>query len=280
MSSDPNTSYNAIAVQPKPLPSNGLFDVSVNVTSTTFFSDSSNNTYSSYILTPAALVGTTSNPYLPVANGAYVATLYQNAFNINNNLQNNISAAALNNRQYPTSFAVQQYVQSQIAGTQILTNTSPNNWYIVNTTVNNTVIQSVSTNAYAYSYVPVGSVNPSTIAQYNMDISANSPRNGATKLVLYGDSVWANSGNGNNLIFLYAGLTSNFIVGGQLFKYYQYTYTGDSLSFVMLYNNSLGSWQWLVTNYNGLFSNNINVQGDLSLTNPSRQDPNTNYPQP
>lgn len=274
MSSDPTTSFNAIQAQPKPLPSNGLFDVSVNVTSSTFFTDSSNNTYSSYILTPAALVGTTSNPYLPVANGAYVATLYQNAFNINNNLQNDIAAAAVDNRQYPTSYAVQKYVQSQIAGTQILTNDSATG-YVVNTSVNNTVVSGVSNIAIAYTYIPVsGSTSTSFIAQYNMDGSANAPRNGASKIVLYGDSTWATTANGN-LVFLYAGLNSNFVVGGQPFKYYQYVYTGDSVSFVCLYNNTLGSWSWLVTNYTGLFSNDINVNGTPIPTS-SRPNPNVN----
>ena len=110
-----DASVDAMTSLPIPLPSNGIFDVTVNITDTEFSDPSNNNsTYSTYIIDPAKLIGTVDAPYQPVANGAYIATLYENCYNINNNLQNDISVAALDNRQYPTSYAVQKYVQSQL----------------------------------------------------------------------------------------------------------------------------------------------------------------------
>ena len=271
-----DASVDAMTSLPVPLPSNGIFDVTVNITDTEFSDPSSNNsTYSTYIIDPAKLIGTEQAPYQPVANGAYIATLYENCYNINNNLQNDISAAAIDNRQYPTSYAVQKYVQSQIAGTQIID--ANNQEVLVETTVNNTVVEKVNQNsiAYTYSYQPPAQdgVLPAQvsadIAVYTMNNAENDARNGASKIVVFADSTFggANALQTGDLVYLYAGDNGNFVYQGQELKYYQFTYQGDNVSFVMLYNSTTSTWQWLVTDCNSVFSSDINVSNKVPVIN-------------
>ena len=99
---------------------NGLFPINIVVPN----ADSSFNTpndmpksdsYSYPLMEPAKLFGTGSQPSMPVALPAYITTLYENVFKINTNLKDRISTGAVDDRSYPTSYAVQEYVQSQIA---------------------------------------------------------------------------------------------------------------------------------------------------------------------
>ena len=261
-----NSSEILVSSLPNPLPSNGLFTVASNIPAGSFSDPSANNsTYSNWILNPADLIGTPSAPYAPVALPAYVSTLYQNVFNINNSLQENINDAAVDDRHFPTSYAVQKYVQSQLSGVQILSaSDASNNGYVVTTSLTNTLIETVSANAtqYYYSYTPPGGSVPivANVALYEMDTGVNVTRNGATKIVVFGDSSFASTANGN-LMFLYAGDDSAFVVAGQRQKYYQFTFQGDFVQFVNVYDNMTSSWLWLVTNYQSVFSNNMNVPG-------------------
>lgn len=251
---------------------NGLFPVNIvvpnNVSSfTTDPSGNQSNSYSYPLIEPAKLIGTGSQPYMPVALPAYISTLYNNVYNINNYLENDISTPASDDRFYPTSYAVQQYVQSQIAGSQVITGigTGNTNTYIVTTTVNNTLIQ--NTNPASGYYYPGG-----TIALFWMDTSANLPRIGATKSVMFNDSLYLTDASGvptGSLAFLYAGDGSYFINMGQQYSYYQFVYTGDFLNFVQAYNPTSDSWDWLVTASMGVFSNIVQVTGNMSTQNAS-----------
>lgn len=261
-----NSSEILVSSLPNPLPSNGLFTVASNIPAGSFSDPSANNsTYSNWILNPADLIGTSSAPYAPVALPAYVSTLYQNVFNINNSLQESIADAAVDDRHFPTSYAVQKYVQSQLSGCQILSANDPdNNENIVSTTVTNTLIETVSSNAsqYSYSYVAPGASSAivAEVALYEMDTGVNATRNGASKIVVFGDSSYASAVNGN-LMFLYAGDNSSFVVAGHKQKYYQFTFQGDFVQFVNVYDSVTSSWLWLVTNYQSVFSNAMNVTG-------------------
>jgi len=259
-----NTSEILVSSLPNPLPSNGLFTVASNIPAGSFSDPSDNNsTYSNWVLSPADLIGTPSAPYAPVALPAYVSTLYQNVFNINNSLQSDIAAAAVDNRAFPTSYAVQKYVQSQLSGCQILSASDPsNNGNIVSTSLTNTLVETVSSNAtkYSYSYTAPGasSATVAQVAVYQMDTGLNATRNGASKIVVFGDSSFASTANGN-LMFLYSGANSAFIVAGQRQQYYQFTFQGDFVQFVNVYDNASSSWLWLVTGHQSVFSNAINV---------------------
>ena len=265
-----NTSEILVSSLPNPLPSNGLFTVASNIPAGSFSDPSDNNsTYSNWVLSPADLIGTPSAPYAPVALPAYVSTLYQNVFNINNSLQSDIAAAAIDNRAFPTSYAVQKYVQSQLSGCQILSASDPsNNGNIVSTSLTNTLVETVSSNAtkFSYSYTAPGSSTPTvaSVALYQMDTGLNATRNGASKIVVFGDSSYASTANGN-LMFLYSGANSAFVVAGQRQQYYQFTFQGDFVQFVTVYDNMTSSWLWLVTNYQSVFSNAMNVSGITSI---------------
>ena len=260
---DIDASFTTLSL-PTPIPSNGLFIPKTNIGATAFTGDTS-TTYSSYILDPAQIIGSVDAPYIPISQPAYTATLYQNIFNINNNLQNDISGASIDNRAYPTSFAVQAYVQSQISGCQILDGTLPNSSDIVNTTVVNTFVNTVNTNAYWGEYATEGGI--SFVAKYTIDGADNATRVGASKQVIFHCNAFLNEDTKTNLIFLDAGPTSSFIVGGVPLRYYQVTHVGDFITFIMTRNVNNDGWEFLVTGYQSVFSNTINING-LSEHNP------------
>jgi hypothetical protein len=262
-----------VSTLPTPLPSNGLFNVTQNITAGTFNDPSVNvtsSTYSNWLLNPADLIGTPSAPYAPVALPAYVSTLYQNVYNINNSLQDDISAPAQDDRDFPTSYAVQKYVQSQLSGCQVLNKNDPsNNGVVVSTSLTNTLIELVTGNSFRYTYIyqppsggPAGTAN---VSIFQMDISLNPTRNGASKIVIYGDSEFATTSNGN-VTFLYSGDESAFIVAGQRQLYYQFTFVGDFVQFVTVYDTTTASWLWLVTGYQSVFSNSINIPNITAIS--------------
>jgi hypothetical protein len=100
------------------------------------------------------------------------------------------------------------------------------------------------------------------------------PRNGATKTVMYTALHYlTDSEDGTpsgHLAFLYAGDNSNFVHLGQQYKYYQFVIRGDFLDFVQTLhydpdsntsNPNISSWDWVVKDSMGVFSNSINVTG-------------------
>jgi len=264
---------------PPVISGNGVFTVQHVVPTTTggLFApgegDISSNSYSYPLMNPAAVIGTETQPYMNIALPAYISTLYDNVHKINTNLKNSISTAAVNNRDYPTSYAVQQYVQGQIAGTQIINGQGANNTYIVNTTVTNTLITSANTAALGFSYSKNGDIK--NIAMYWMDTSVNEARNGATKTVMFSADNYLKDASGvtHNLAFLYAGNTSNFLNLGESYKYYQFVARGDFLDFIQNYNTSTNSWEWMVKDSLGNFSNTVNVGSSISDTNQNMPNP-------
>lgn len=237
-----------------PTASGGLFEPMANNDSTS---------YSYPLMDPAKLIGTAGQPYMNVALPAYITTLYANTYKINDNLKNSISTAAVDNREYPTSYAVQQYVQSQVSGTQIINGTGANNTYTVNTTTVNTIITTANSAAQGFTYTGPDS-SPANIALYWMDTSANAARNGASKTVMFSAPNYLKDVNGavtHDLAFLYAGDSGNFVHMGQNYKFYQFVIRGDFLDFIQSYTvtDGVGSWEWIVKDSLGVFSNTITV---------------------
>ena len=224
--------------------------------------------YSYPLMNPADLIGTAGRPYMNVALPAYITTLYENTYKINDNLKNSISTAAVDNREYPTSYAVQQYVQSQVSGTQIINGSGSNNTYTVNTTTVNTVITTANSAAQGFTYTY--GADPASIALYWMDTSANAARNGANKTVMFSATNYLRNSDGDvtgDLAFLYAGDNSNFVHLGVNYKYYQFVIRGDFLDFIQSYNSSTSSWEWIVKDSLGVFSNSVSVGSAISDTN-------------
>lgn len=225
------------------------------------------NSYSYPLMDPANLIGTGSQPYMPVALPAYISTLYENVYNINSNLTNDISTSANDDRAYPTAHAVQQYVQSQVSGSQIINGNS--DIYRVVTTLNNTLITVIPTSAKAYVYNnnDVSTPGVKSISLFWMDTSPDAPRIGANKTVMFAAEDYLIDASLNitgNLVFLYAGDNSYFINMGKQYSYYQFVYRGDFVQFIQAYNGL--QWNWLVTNSMGVFSNSIQVSGTGGIT--------------
>jgi hypothetical protein len=255
---------------PSPVSGDGLFTPIHSVPVGSFHTDplDSSTSYSNYVMNPASIIGSVDAPYMPVALPEYITTLYTNVFNINSNLQNDIeNAAAIDDRQYPTSYAVQKYVQQQVAGTEILglTSSGNDNGYFVHTLYTNTIVQEVSLNATQFQYQNNQTNTYHKIAIYCMDTAVNQPRNGASKTVMFAAKHYLIDSDGvptGNLAFLYSGDNSSFHNKGNHYKFYQFVNSGDFLDFVQLYNETdseTNGWDWLVKDFGGLFTNTILV---------------------
>ena len=246
----------------------GLFTVTNALDASGNFTEVTPSTSYSYpLMDPAKLIGTAGQPYMNVSLPAYITTLYNNTYKINENLKNSISTAAVDNREYPTSYAVQQYVQSQVSGTQIINGSGDGNTYTVNTTTVNTLIQAANTAAAGFSYSVGG--NLKSISLYWMDTSANAARNGASKTVMFSVPDYLKNSSDDitgNLAFLYAGNSSNFVHMGVNYKYYQFVIRGDFLDFVQSYNSSTSSWEWIVKDSLGVFSNTVSVSSPSTIS--------------
>lgn len=252
----------------------GLFTVTNALDASGHFTEVTPSTSYSYpLMDPAKLIGTAGQPYMNVSLPAYITTLYNNTYKINENLKNSISTAAVDNREYPTSYAVQQYVQSQVSGTQIINGSGDGNTYHVNTTTVNTLIQAANTAATGFSYAVGGNVK--SISLYWMDTSANAPRNGASKTVMFSVSEYLTDENDDitgNLAFLYAGNSSNFVHMGVNYKYYQFVIRGDFLDFIQSYNSGTSSWEWIVKDSLGVFSNTVSVSSPSTISDNAGSD--------
>lgn len=264
-------SNHVISTLPPTVTGNGLFTVSQVVPNASggLFSPmdgvSPSTSYSYPLMDPAKLIGTAGQPYMNVALPAYITTLYENTYKINENLKNEILTAAVDNREYPTSYAVQQYVQSQVLGTQLINGSGSNNTYTVNTTTSNTLIQTAIATAQGFSYVVDSAIK--SISLFWMDTGVNAARNGASKTVMFSIANYLTTEEGaisGNLAFLYAGNSSHFLHLGAQYKYYQFVCRGDFLDFIQSYNSTTSSWEWLIKDSLGVFSNAITIASGIS----------------
>jgi hypothetical protein len=228
-----------------PLVGNGLPPVDVVFSQTEFEPTSPPTSYTDIISDTSKLVGSDECPYQPVANPNYVKVLYSNVYNINNSLTNDISGIADDNRMYPTAFAVQKYVQSQLTGIQII-DASANNTNIVSTSFTNTIITELGSEANLYEY-SLDSISTSVYV-YTMNPLENAPRVGASKQILLGVQEIPDG----NLIYLYAGDGNAFVVAGKMYPWYQFTYIGAFVELTQIYKD--GKWTFFINNYSSVFS--------------------------
>ena len=266
------------------LPSGGIFTPTKNVADTgnDQYTSTASNAYSDYVLGSAKLIGTFDSPYMPLALPAYIATLYKNIYNLNTNLLNDISSAtAPDDRTYPTCHAVQMYVQSQLSGIQSIgndpnehpaqTSTAIVNTMQTNTVVYNQVIPSLYGNYLYTTPGPGGTTSEHPIYVFAMDESANVPRTGASKQLMFqcSDNFFSPTDNEYPLMYLYAGANSFFVVNGVNQKLYQVTHVGDYLSFILLRNTEDNGWNFMVTGFQSLFTNKIAASGRITPTTPT-----------
>ena len=262
-----NFSNDAILSLPA-ITGNGIFPVNVVVPNvppaTGLFEPTTDNPSTSYsypLMDPAKLIGSKSHPYMNIGLPAYISTLYNNVFNINTNLVNDISKTAADDRSYPTAHAVQHYVQSQVSGTQLIN--GDNNVNLVNTTTSTTLIQTAPTSAMNFEYIYDGlNVNPISIFYMDESGNADSARNGAAKTVMFSAVGYLRNADNSitgNLAFLYSGDKSNFHWLGQQYKFYQFVSNGDFLDFIQSYDTANAGWDWLVKDCLGVFSNTVTL---------------------
>jgi len=247
-------------VVPNAPPGTGLFEPTVEHPSTS---------YSYPLMDPAKLIGTASHPYMNIALPAYISTLYNNVFNINTNLTNDIMAEVDDNRSYPTAHAVQKFVEAQISGTQLINGN--NNVSLVNKTTTTTLIQTAVTSAVNFEYI-YNNGGAESILIFTMDDSGNatSTRNGAAKTVMFSAPGFLRNADltiTGKVAFLYSGDKSNFVWLGHQYKFYQFVAAGDFLEFIQSYDTANIGWDWLVKNCMGVFSNTVtlaNAQGGVA----------------
>lgn len=263
VSSTPVAVQNSLPVYGKtPYPSlsySGLFAPVQNIVgfNTPTNAPGSGSVFVNLIKDTAQIVGSTTAPYMPISLSSYIPTIYQNLQSINSNLVNSISSNDLS-RNYPTSVAVQEYVQSQLNGSEILTKacvvstanaTTSSDCVAISTSLTTSVIkldetvnsypQSSGTDIYSLFMIPVSSAQ-------------NNPRNGASKTVVCNSSFDIS----NTIIYIDLGPKDRFISEGKSYQYYQFTYKGDFISYIQAYNSSdTGHWEFFVTAHQSAFSN-------------------------
>lgn len=169
-------------------------------------------------------------------------------------------AEADDDRSYPTARAVQDFVVSQISGTQLINGN--NNVSLVNKTTTTTLIQTAVTSAANFEYVYDGTTQ--SISIFTMDDSGNATntRNGASKTVMFAAPGYLRNANNTitgSVVFLYSGDRSNFVWLGQQYKFYQFVASGDFLEFIQSYDTANVGWDWLVKNCLGVFSNTVTL---------------------
>jgi hypothetical protein len=236
--------------------------------------------YSSII---TKVVGTKENPFLPVNTPQYISALYNSLIQLKVNLPTiiktelnkqllceflGVSADATDQQPYPT-----------------------NGGFVVSTNYLNTYIIAVSNNAKeCVSYTPSGGAK-TAIALYIMDnkdykaadstaLAPDRYRNGAQKTVMFNVHGWLDkiadgitsvleNGLNNQLALVYAGDLNNFVVNGITWKYYQFLFPGDFVTFRMVLNSIGDGWDFFVTEYNSGFHLSMPTNAPVVVVNPA-----------
>jgi hypothetical protein len=250
--SNSNMTQNIYSTIPTPngIPATGYYAPPKNVGDLSFNINLSNNPYNYTIIGDASsnIVGSSTNPYLPAILPVYIPTLYSNVYQIQNNLVNTMLPSALDDRLYPTTYAVAQYVASQISGYEDI---SGNDW-IVSTNVTTSILGpnlggqqtmiSGSVSEYVYQLADIEKTRVGT----EKIVICNAPVDANTYMILQ-----ANEGS--------SSVNGYFIVLGQPYTTYTFSQRGDMIDMVQFFNGEYNVY--FVKTYGGLFSNNaiINI---------------------
>ena len=216
------------------------------------------------------LVGSVTTPYLPVALPAYIPTIYRNIYDIQNNLENVIPATDVsNNRVYPTTYAVKNYVQSQLFGSEVLDPSSSSTGILQPSTgLTNSLVLSAdaltNTNNFTTVAYDSGDYN---VTSYTIE-SVDQSRNGAQKNIICVSSLATENGNqvimqisaGVPLVTATPDSTSGnpcFVVSGNFYRYYQFVGAADSLTLIQYNDGTDPSRFFVIGQYGGNFSNTL-----------------------
>jgi len=227
------------------IPADGLYNAPTNITGYDTIIDGVNSTpYNETLIGDSSnnLVGTSTNPYLPAILPVYIPTLYENIYSIQTNLVNNLSVNFENTRQYPTAKAVKDYVASQFAGFELLTEGKVS-------TTKTTSILAVSTNSDNRSTT---TLNGKLITKYSYEINPiDTSRNGAGKVIICNATL-----SDTATMTLSAGSNAKFYALGKSYTNYQFAIQGDTIDMIQFIDESNGnSNNFLVKSFGGKFYN-------------------------
>jgi hypothetical protein len=257
-----NNNYNTVqnALPQSGVPGTGLFSPTVNVVPNTYNtptgkSDSPYNTV--YIGdSPDNIVGSSTTPYLPMALPSYIPTLYENMYQVQTNLKNQITDEDIDNREYPTIFAVKQYVNTQLQGFEYLVPPSGSSIQISTTLTTSFLTasqDSQSDNVQTFNDSVTGMTT--YITTYNIK-PMDSTRNGAEKVCINTSPIGrlANENITQNIQIVLSDPNQSFVVNGQSYKCYVPASLGDTLNMFQFINPDTSAELFFVLSYGGLFS--------------------------
>ena len=261
------------------VPATGEFIPTQNILSDTYNTQSGSNDspYNQLIgMTDSdvsALPGQSETPYLNAGLPAYIPTLYWNMYQTNINLQDEIPAEDMdNNRLYPTSLAVKNYVQTQLFGSEIIDVTSN---LVTPATISTGITTSLIlgiTSSYTGSTPPNvfevqdSATNTNTFVTSIMINPIDLSRDGAQKNVMCVSALGQDTVSTSNYYYMqmsagYQDDTARFVVNGGLYKFYAFTNAGDSLVLIQYIasdndGNSVNRF-FIMGGYSGIFSNEL-----------------------
>jgi hypothetical protein len=252
-----NTVQNALPVEG--VPATGVFAAVQNVVPDTYDTPTglSDAPYNTVCIGDASsnVVGTPQTPYLPMALPSYIPTLYENVYRVQTSLKNVIPTTDVpDNREFPTIYAVKQYVASQLSGSEVLIPV-PDQLLAISTGVNTSFL---TANELEASPNVTALINPTTnITSYITTYGINqidTARNGADKVCISISALGQITST--TAFYMQIVLTEPnqfFVVNGKTYKCYVFASLGDILNMTQFVRNT-GENLFFVTTYAGLFS--------------------------
>jgi hypothetical protein len=244
------------------VPATGLFQPVVNIVPNTYniSTGDSDAPYNQTLIGDSSsnLVGTATKPYIQMALPTYIPTLYSNVYDIQTNLKDEIPLeTSVNNREYPTSYAVKQYVASQVFGSETLVPVAGTTPLVISTGLTTTALV-----ANTVEGSPNVSLNGNVYTTH-FDINDIDPtRSGASKNVVCITDLGLDASTNVVLVLkVELGLDKYFVVNGQFYNTYEFVSMGDSLTMIQFLSSTadpdIQQSLFFVTNYGGVFYNRV-----------------------
>ena len=205
------------------------------------------------------LVGSENKPYIHMALPTYIPTLYANVYDIQVNLKNIIPTSDMSdNREYPTSYAVKNYVASQLSGTEKLIPSSSTQ--VVSTGKTTTALVANGENSPNVSTTTDNSSGV-VIHTTHFDIdNIDTARNGSSKnIICVTELIKTETIQLNMQIRLDINSKRYFVVSGQLYRSYSFVSLGDSLNMLQLIDEDEDKHLFYVITYGGVFSDKVEI---------------------
>jgi hypothetical protein len=267
MSNPDNTFTPAQSLPSTGVPATGFFSPVLNIATGSYNTQTGNTNppYNRTLIGDSSqnLVGSVNKPYLQMALPSYIPTIYNNIYDIQMNLQDVIPTEDISDsRQYPTSYAVKNYVASQLFGSETLEPASGTTYTISTGLTTTALVANKATTSGNVLTTTVTNQDDSTITTYYTtyyDIDTiDVARSGSTKFIICLTDLIVTPDTVYNMQIR---LTEDkyFVASGQAYKTYSFVSQGDCLSILQFINDSDQN-VFFVTSYGGVFSDKIETQ--------------------